>query len=174
VEYLDQRGFGTQFLLALQNAMKSTGMIGETSFRTSQGVKQGGSSSCKTFTAYIDPTIDAVNACGTDNWLGNLHTLLLMDDTVVFASSRTTLCHKLNLLKRAADNIGMTIHPTKSQFMTVHSNDIVPIDLQGATISHTKQYTYLGAQISNDSIADQVKTHMNNKQKHVIKFYSFL
>ena len=174
MQYLDQRGCGTQFLMALQKSLKSTGIIGESRFRTSQGVKQGGSTSCKLFTAYIDPTVDAVNTCGNDDWLGNLHILLLMDDTVVFASSRATLCQKLDLLKRAADNIGMKIHPTKSQFMAVNSNDIRPIDLPGARISHTTQYTYLGANISNDSIADQIKTHISNKQKHVIKFYSFL
>jgi len=154
--------------------MKSTGMIGEAMFRTSQGVKQGGSTSCRAFTAYIDPTIDAVNTYGTDDWLETLHTLLLMDDTVVFASSRKTLCDKLYLLKRAADSIGMTIHPTKSQFMTVNSNDFDPIDLQGAIISYTTQYTYLGAQISNNPISHQIEAHMINRQKHVIKFYSFL
>ena len=80
--------------------------------------------------AYIDPTIDSVNTCGPDDWLGNLHILLLM----VFASSCKTPVHKLDLLKRAADKIGMN-----------------------------------RAQISN-----QVKTHMNNRQKHIIQFYSFV
>jgi hypothetical protein len=46
------------------------------------------------FTCFIDPTIDAINSEGPDGWLENLHTLLLMDDTVVFATSRTKLIKK--------------------------------------------------------------------------------
>ena len=40
---------------------------------TSNSVKQGGSSSCKLFTAYVDPTIDAANRFGQDDWLGNTY-----------------------------------------------------------------------------------------------------
>ena len=174
LQYLDQRGCGNQFLQALQQSMTSTGVIGNTTFTTSQGVKQGGSSSCNSFTAYIDPTIDAVNTFGPDNWLENLHILLLMDDTVVFASSREALYQKLQFLKKSADSIGMTLHPTKCQYMTVNTNDDAPITIQDITIEKTDQYIYLGAALSNNPIATQVKKHINNKSAHIRKFYSFL
>ena len=117
--------------------MPSTGLIGKDSFTTSAGVKQGGSSSCKFFTAYIDPTIDAVNTHGPDDWLKNIHLLLLMDDTVVFATSRERLDTKLKLLKNCADDLDMIIHPTKSQYITVNSKDEAPFILQDAIISKT-------------------------------------
>ena len=61
LQHLDNLGCGTRFLKALEQSMTTTGVIGSGSFATSSGVKQGSSSSCKLFTAYIDPTISAVN-----------------------------------------------------------------------------------------------------------------
>ena len=65
----------------------SMGLIGNRFFDTSAGVRQGASSSCPLFVFFIDATVEAVNSYGPDGWLGVLHTLLLMDDTVVFATS---------------------------------------------------------------------------------------
>ena len=94
---VDRRGFlpfldrGNTFLEALNNSLTATGVIGDHAFPTSRGVKQGGSTSCKLFTAYIDPTIDAVKSFGPDDWLNDIHLLLLMDDTVVFATLRQSM-----------------------------------------------------------------------------------
>ena len=118
LQYLDQKVCGNTFLQAIQRSMQSTGLIGNNKFTTTAGVKQGGSSSCNQFTAYIDQTIDAVNAFGPDDWLNNLHILLLMDDTVIFATSRDNLHAKLHLLKNCTDEIGMILHPTKSLYLT--------------------------------------------------------
>ena len=174
IRYLDQKGCGNKFLHALQHSMTSTGQIGKEQFTTSAGVKQGGSSSCNSFTAYIDPTIEAVQNFGPDDWLGNLHILLLMDDTVVMATSRHNLLMKLNSLKQCADNLGMTMHPTKSQFFTVNVVDDEEIHVQDVTISKTNKYLYLGALLSNQAISNQIKDHINLKSTHVRKFYSFL
>ena len=73
VEYLDSKGCGNTFLKALQQAMISSGTIGDQVFQTGVGVKQGGSTSCNSFTGYIDPTIDAVNSSEPDGWLGDVH-----------------------------------------------------------------------------------------------------
>ena len=72
-----------------------------------------------------------------------------MDDTVVFAISREKLHTKLKLLKNYADDIGMILHPTKSEYLTVYSNDEAPFNLQDVAISKTNKYMYLGALISN-------------------------
>lgn len=174
LQYLDQKGCGNQFLNAIKNSMTSIGLIGKEQFSTAAGVKQGGSSSCNLFTAYIDPTIDAVKTFGPDDWLGNLHILLLMDDTIVLATSRQNLQTKLALLKECTDSIGMILHPTKSQFITVNTEDNIAVTLDDVTISKTEKYVYLGAEISNQPIATQVKQHATSKAPHIRKFYSFL
>jgi hypothetical protein len=160
--------------VALQRSMVATGTIGSESFDTTSGVKQGGSSSVKLFTAYIDPTIDAVNSLGPDDWLENTHILLLMDDTAIMATSREKMAEKLNTLKTKAEEIGMILHPTKCQYITVNTPDSEPFIFENVTISQTTTYTYLGAMIENSSIAQQVSRHMAVKQAHTRKFTSFL
>jgi len=66
--------------------------IGDTLFKTGAGIKQGGSTSCNSFTSYIDPTIDAVNIFEHDGWLEDIHILLLVDDTIIPATSRDYIC----------------------------------------------------------------------------------
>ena len=122
--------------------MQSTGLIGNNKFTTTAGVKQGGSSSCNQFTAYIDPTIDAVNAFGPDDWLNNLHILRLMDDTVIFATSRGNLHAKLHLLKNCTDEIGMILHPTKN---CTDEIGMILHPTKSLYLTVNKKYTYLGA-----------------------------
>jgi hypothetical protein len=54
IEYLDSKGCGSKFLNAIKHSMTSTGIIGQDTFSTSAGVKQGGSSSGNAFTSKFD------------------------------------------------------------------------------------------------------------------------
>ncbi len=127
--HLDLKGCGTAFPQALTASMKnSSGTIGSESFSASAGVCQSASTSCPLFTFFIESTIDAIATSGPDGWLGNLHTLLLMHDTVILATSRKQMHKKLKLLTKSADDIGMVIHPTKSRFMCVNSLTCFPFE----------------------------------------------
>ena len=68
--------------------MTSSGVLGNVTFSTRSGIKQGGSTSCNSFTGYIAPTIDAVKSCGPDIWHSDIHILLFIEDSVILASSR--------------------------------------------------------------------------------------
>ena len=121
---LDSKGCGTRFLKALGASMtNSAGVIGNETFSTSAGVCHGASTSCPLFTFFIESTIDAVSQSGPDGWLENLHVLLLMDDTVILATSREQMEQKLKLLKECTDSIGMVIHPSESRFLCVNTCD---------------------------------------------------
>ena len=115
-----------------------------------------------------------MNECGPDGWLGALHMLLLMDDTVLFATSRQSMCKKLAILKRAADEIGMLIHPTKSRFMCIGATDCEKFVMDNVDISHTSKYVYLGTPISPNTLKEHVNEHLESKSGHVFKFTSFL
>ena len=78
---------------------------------------------CPLFVFFHDATVEAVNSFGPDGWLDTLHILLLMDDTVIFATSKERLEAKLKLLKQSADQLGMVIHPTKSKFLCINATD---------------------------------------------------
>ena len=64
----------------------------------------------------------------------------------------------------------MNLHPTKSQYLTVNNNDEAPLNIQDVAISKTKKYVYLGALISNQPTAAQVKDHITSKAANVRKF----
>ena len=172
---LQAKGCGTTFKKAIAASFSQvSGLIGSEKFSTSAGVRQGASTSCPLFTFVIDPTVDAVATDGPDGWLDTLHSLLLMDDTVVFATSRERLVQKLTQLKQCTDDLGMVIHSSNSQFLVINDDDTRPIMIDTITISHTDRYVYLGIPIRAKSIAAQVKDHLKSKAGLVLKFLSFL
>ena len=175
LKLLDKHGCGSKFLRAIGDSLwNSSGKIGSELFKTSAGVRQGGCTSCPLFTFFIEPTISAVKSLGPDGWLRDIHVLLLMDDTAVFATSRVQLEKKLRLLKTCTDDIGMVIHPTKSKYLSVNGKSTQPILVDGITLSYTESYMYLGTPIVNASVSQQVKQHIDGKTCHVMKFISFL
>ena len=82
--------------------------------------------------------------------------LMLMDDTVIFATSRERLCQKLDVLVQWCNKSGMVINEDKTQFMAIgaHACDKGPILLQLhhglVKVKHCTEYKYLGAIITSD------------------------
>ena len=118
--------------------------------------------------------MQAMKQIGSDDFLGDLHSILLMDDTVVLATSRTMMKRKLEVLAQSVENIGMSIHPNKSKFMVCSKIDNEPFILGNVTIEHTEVYTYLGTPITEGSIASQLSLHVKSKEPHLRKFTPFL
>ena len=58
---------------------------------TSIGVRQGAATSCILFIIYLDIMARMINTVGDDGFLKSLHTLLLMGDTVLLATSRVQI-----------------------------------------------------------------------------------
>ncbi len=77
---------------------------------------------------------------------------------------------KLQKWKEAEDHIGLIVHRTKFKFMTGNTGDNDSFIMNQDTISYTPQYTYLWATISAEDINVQTKTHLQQKQSHIIKF----
>lgn len=137
-------------------------------------MRQGGSTSCSLFTYYINVTIRKIAEFGVDGFLGVLHCLLLMDDTVILATSRDAMSIKLALLMEATKQTDMSIHPIKSKYFAINTLDQEPFVIDDVVISYQDVYTYLGTPISNSSMQKQVAQHAGSKQSHVRKFASFL
>lgn len=168
-------GCGDKFICALGNGLqKNFGIIGNTQFQYRNGVKQGSAVSCNLFTYYLDYTVRAVRTFGDDGFLGENHALLLMDDTILMATSRNAMERKLLLLYNSANDINMIMHPEKCKYMVVNSTDKEPFILENIRIEHTDRYIYLGVPISVSSISNQIKDHIHNKQGHVLKYHAFI
>jgi hypothetical protein len=116
-----------------------------------------------------------INEYGVDGFLGLLHCLLLMDDTVILATSRRAMVKKLKLLVESTKALKYTkVHPVKSKFFAINTNDKEPFVIEDIVISHTDLYVYLGTFMSDDTINQQVIQHIDKKQSHARKLYSFL
>ena len=145
MQQLDSHGCGSKFINAIKGSYVNTcGQIGFSSFSADTGVRQGACSSCPLFTFFVDPVVSAVKQSGPDGWLQDLHIMLLMDDTVIMATSRAKMEEKLLLLKNSVDSIGMVVNSSKTQFMVIGCNDKVPFCIDNMIIKYTERYNYLG------------------------------
>ncbi len=119
---------------------------------------------------YINAIIRKMKEFGHDGFLYMLHLLMLMDDTVIFATSRKALEQKLALLMETTVALHMSCHPVKSKFMTVNTSDTELFIINDITILYTDSYVYLSSPTSNAPMQKQVADHMSLKKCHVKKF----
>ena len=172
---LSEAGCGSKFLKAICESLKKTvNVLRDEKFDSCEGVRQGGTISCSLFTFYINRTIQAVKQYGTDGYLQTLHTLLVMDDTLLLATSREAMQRKFELLADSAHSLDMELHPVKSKFIVVNANDFEPFQHGDISVAHIDQYMYVGTPVSNAPIKQQIEAHIEDKHKHVSKFSSFL
>ena len=82
--------------------------------------------------------------------------------------------HKLKLLKMASHNLCMTMHPSKSRFLTISTDDRDAFTVDEVSIFHTEEYFHLGTLIINDIVLNQVKRHLVMKVGNLLKFSSFM
>ena len=146
---------------------------------TSIGLKQGGPASCLFFIFYINKFIrNLKNIIPEDDFLSDLHALLLMDDTVILATSRKALIDKLNVLKSFCEESNMKMNSEKTKFFAINGTieekqKIVFID--GQIISYTDKYIYLGADFTDDGhMRSVIRHHCERKRSQVNKFAAFV
>ena len=96
---LKSLGCGFVMLSALTSLFSVTQfLLGATVITAVIGVKQGSPTSCFLFILFVDEFIKLVKErSGLDGFLQWLHLLMLMDDTVLLATSRERLIEKLKL-----------------------------------------------------------------------------
>ena len=142
------------------------------------GVRQGSPTSCFLFNLFVDTLITMFKErCGSDGFLNWLHILMLMDDTVILATSRNKLLEKLGILYDYCDTHGMVVNADKTKFMVINGDDQdkTPICLRENVIRHCDQYVYLGSVFTSDgSTKSSIEQHVKEKEKHFHKLVMFL
>ena len=181
---LKSLGCGVVMLTALTSLFWVTQFVlGGTIITAIVGVKQGSPTSCFLFILFVDEFIRLVKGrSDLDGFLSWLHLLMLMDDTVLFATSRERLFEKLNLLADWCNKCGMVINEDKTQFMafvTTNLDDKRPIILNLhhgiVKVTHCNDYKYLGAIITSDGkVASTMSKHCIAKTKDMNKLVIFL
>ena len=176
---LKRLGCGLAMLLALVAMYQTTKSILGIAIVTSVvGVRQGSPTSCFLFILFVNELIRSFKAkCADDGFLKWLHILMLMDDTVILATSRERLIEKVNILCEFCASYGMVINESKTQFMVIHGDiqDRSPILVGDLIIKHCVKYTYLGSIFTSDGSAiSSLKEHALDKMKHLNKLVIFL
>lgn len=176
---LRRLGCGAVMLGAIAAMYRVTqSVLGTAVFATTMGVRQGSPTSCLLFILFVNDLIKLLKEnCADDGFLSWLHILVLMDDTVLLATTRERMTHKLSLLKSFCDDYGMKVNELKTKFFVVggSAEDMQPLRVAGLEVQHCRQYTYLGATFTADgSVHQAVRVHANTKAAHVAKFVSFI
>ena len=102
---------------------------------------------------------------------------MLMDDTVLLATSRVNIIKKVNLLIQFCEKYGMVINEGKTKLMVINGScsDKEPIAVNRLVIKHCDIYTYLGSPFTSDgSISSAIKAHAQEKMVHFHKFIAFI
>ena len=124
IEILKRLGCGLVMLAALVYMYKvSHSVLGIAVVSAIIGVRQGSPTSCFFFILYVNVLIRKIKVeSGPDSFLEWLHLLMLMDDTVIFASSRNRLIMKLNILDEYCQAYGMQMNESKTKFMVINGS----------------------------------------------------
>ena len=171
---LRQSGCGSTFLNAIKSMYASTkGLIGQECFKSNIGVRQGASTSGSLFNFYVNRIIRCLGECQPDGFLGSLHCLLYMDDTVLMSTTKAGIENKFKMLENELKLLNMKCHPAKCKLLTVNPRGEANISIDGVTVCHTNSYMYLGTPITN-SLKQDIQEHIDSKKSHEQKFYSFL
>ena len=102
---------------------------------------------------------------------------MLMDDTVIFATSREQLTMKLKILEEYCTEYGMQVNESKTEFMVINGTpkDRETIVLSTLTVKHCTSYVYLGVIVTeNGSASASLKAHIAEKKKHLNRLNIFL
>ena len=184
LKLLKSLGCGFTMLTALTSLFWVTQFLfGSTVITAKVGVKQGSPTSCFLFILFVDEFIRLVKGrSGNDGFLKWLHLLMLMDDTVLFATSRERLIEKLNILAEWCNRCGMVINEDKTEFMAFVTSDPAdrkPITLQLhhgiVKVTHCTEYKYLGSIFTSDGkVTSTMTKHSIAKTKDINKLMIFL
>ena len=177
-EILIDLGCGITMLNALIAMYSSTtNILGSTVITSTIGVRQGSPTSCYLFVIFVDVLILLIKSkCSPEPILGWLHTLMLMDDTVILSTSREKMAEKLKLLDEYCVSSGMRLNESKTKFMVINGSpmDKIPFILSNLVIKHCTSYTYLGVIFTSDGrCTTSLAEHLRNKSKELNKLLIF-
>ncbi|ELT94648.1 hypothetical protein CAPTEDRAFT_207491 [Capitella teleta] len=144
----------------------------------SVGVRQGSPTSCLLFTLLANDMIrNLKEKCQPDGYLERMHVLMLMDNTVLLATSQKRAEEKVRALEEFCTSSGMMINQAKTQFIAINgaAEDWEPLKVDGVTIENCSSYTYLECSFTQDAnLKNTINEQCSRKMCHVIKFEVFI
>ena len=138
-------------------------------FQTLSGIRQGAASSSIIFISFMDDLIQHLKAkCDPENLIGDLHSLLHADDTVLISTNKETFIHKCKVMQKFFKEKQLSLNIKNSRYMIVNGNlgDVKSkLDIGSGFLSCTSTYTYLGYTItSSGKLKDDFDNNINEKR----------
>ena len=128
------------------------------------------------FVIYLNVLALMLNIFGNDSFLLDVHALMLMDDTVLLASSRKNVIKKFTILMEFCKKYGMKVNELKTNIMVINgtANDRKEFKVDEVIVKHTTSYVYLGSPFTEDAnINNVIKLHVKSRTADVNKFKIF-
>ena len=176
-EILKKLGCGKRFLRALISIYRNTvNILNSAYIKATIGVKQGGPMSCILFIIYLNVLAGMLKVLGNDSFLLDVHAFMLMDDTVLLASTRERIIEKFTVLMKFCEKYGMVVNEVKTQMMVINRTaaDRYDFTVSGVAVKNTTSYIYLGSPFTeNGKISDVIKLHAKSRSKDLNKFKIF-
>ena len=179
IEELKHLGCGKVMIKIIVNIYKNTNLVfNSVNISANKGVKQGSSTSCLLFKLYVGRMIKMVNEYSPiDGFLGGLHILMLMDDTVLLSTSKEGLIETFKQCQYYCSDYGMSINQLKIKFMVINGDlpDKENIISGDVIVKYCKSYKYLGTFITDDGCyRTMLELHRKDNTKNVITFFTIL
>ena len=176
---LRRLGCGAVMLAALIAMYSLTeSVIGSVVVSVSLGVRQGSPTSCLLFIIFMNDLIMMIKGgVDVDGFLSWLHILVLMDDTVLLATTRHNMIKKIEILQNYCEEYGMKVNEIKTKFFVLNGGvgDGDTIRVGELVVERCHQYIYLGSPFTADcSVSSAVKAHAMVKMPHVLKYVNFI
>ena len=132
--------------------------------------------SCLLFVIYLNVLALMLKLVRNDSFLVDVHALMLMDDTVLLASTRKKIIEKFTVLMEFCVKYGMMVNELKTNLMVINGAEIDrrEFTVSGVTVKHTSSYIYLGSPFTEDAnINRMIKLHVKSRMSDVNKFKIF-
>ncbi len=152
-------------------------LLGTATILMTVGVRQGSPTSCLLFVVFVDDLIRMIRArCGMDGFLLWLHAPVLMDDTMLLATTKCNMVRKIALLQDYCHEYGMRINQGKTKFFVIggKEGDSEALVVNELVVEHCQMYFLSSVFTTDGSVSSAVIAHANAKMSHALKFVSFI
>ena len=132
--------------------------------------------SCILFIIYLNVMVLMIKVLGNDSFLGDLHLMVLMDDTVLLGSTREMIIKKFEVLMMFCEQYGMMVNELKTNLLVINGNakDREDFICKGVTVKHAKSYIYLGSPFTEDGKINSILCmHLKSRMADLNKFKIF-
>ena len=132
--------------------------------------------SCILFIIYLNIMVLMIKVLGNDSFLGDLHLMVLMDDTVLLGSTRELIIKKFEVLMKFCEQYGMIVNDLKTNLLVINGNvkDREDFFCKGVNVKHAKSYIYLGSPFTEDGKVNSILTmHLKSRMADLNKFKIF-